>query len=89
MTGQSFLVVLVATLCAVNAAPAGDLVTSIPGFPTAPFKLYSGYLHVPGPVAGYDSLDIHYEFHESQNDPANDPVSTWHQGTDCSLGAVP
>ena len=37
---------------AAAAAPAHDLVTdSLPGFPPAPypFKLYSGYLHVPGP----------------------------------------
>jgi carboxypeptidase C (cathepsin A) len=43
-------------------------------------QLYSGYLNVPGPVAGYDSLKIHYEFHTSINDPTTDPVTTWHQG---------
>ena len=34
------------------AAPAADLVTSLPGFgdlSSLPFKVYSGYLTVPGP----------------------------------------
>ena len=26
------------------------------------------------------SLSIHYELHTSQNDPASDPLVTWHQG---------
>ena len=43
-------------------------------------QVYSGFLDVKGPVAGYDSLSIHYEFHESMNAPASDPVVTWHQG---------
>mmetsp|Transcript_146308 Transcript_146308/g.207484 ORF Transcript_146308/g.207484 Transcript_146308/m.207484 type:complete len:490 (+) Transcript_146308:42-1511(+) len=68
-------------LAGARAAPEKDLVTSLPGFPGPfPFKLYSGYLDVPGPVAGYDSLKIHYEFHTSMNDPTKDPVCTWHQG---------
>eukprot|EP01064_Diplonema_japonicum_P032809 TRINITY_DN6278_c0_g1_i1.p1 TRINITY_DN6278_c0_g1~~TRINITY_DN6278_c0_g1_i1.p1 ORF type:complete len:474 (+),score=142.35 TRINITY_DN6278_c0_g1_i1:44-1465(+) len=62
------------------AAPAADLVDQLPGFPKSSFKVYSGYLNVPGPVAGYDSLKIHYQFHESQRNPAKDPVSAWHQG---------
>ena len=32
------------------AAPAADLVTSIPGFAAFPFTAYSGYLKVPGPI---------------------------------------
>lgn len=59
-----------------------DLVTSLPGFQhlTWPCKVYSGLLHVPGPVQQYDSLHIHYQFHTSQRSPANDPVVIWHQG---------
>lgn len=58
-----------------------DLVTGLPGFPASwPFKAYSGLLDVPGPIAGYDALKIHYQFHTSQRDPATDPVVTWHQG---------
>ena len=47
-----------------------------------PFKVYSGYLTVPGPfeLTSYDSLEIHYQFHTSQSNPASDPVVTWHQG---------
>lgn len=65
-----------------NADIAADLVTSLPGFANTswPFKLYSGLLDVPGPVNGYDSLLIHYQFHTSQKDPTTDPVVTWHQG---------
>ncbi len=62
-------------------APAGDLVAQVPDFnATTAFKTYSGMLQVPGPVAGYDSLAIHYQFHESQNDPAKDPLAIWHTG---------
>jgi len=58
----------------------GDLVPQVPGFNATSFKVYSGLLDVPGPIAGYDSLKIHYQFHESQRDPSTDPVLTWHQG---------
>ena len=75
---------VVAGLAAVTtttAAPEADLVKQMPGFADpVPYKLYSGYLNVPGPINGYDSLKIHYEFHQSLNDPAKDPVVTWHQG---------
>lgn len=60
-----------------------DLVTSLPGFPDAStwgFKAYSGFLHVPGPINGYDSLSIHYQFHTSRGDAGSAPVVTWHQG---------
>jgi serine carboxypeptidase-like clade 1 len=45
-------------------------------------QVYSGYLTVPGPfkLSPYDSLEIHYQFHTSQNDPSKDPLVTWHQG---------
>lgn len=32
------------------------------------------------PSRRYDSLSIHYQFHESQGDPTKDPIATWHQG---------
>jgi len=75
-----------ATVASVIAACAGDksedLITSLPGFPTSTwgFKAYSGLLKVPGPVAGYDSLNIHYQFHTAQKNPESAPVATWHQG---------
>jgi hypothetical protein len=65
------------------AAPAADLVNQIPGYTMPSFKVYSGYLTVPGPLGGreaYDSLKIHYQFHESSGTPATSPVVTWHQG---------
>jgi len=63
-----------------SADVPADLVQQVPGFDAAPFKVYSGLLDVPGPIAEYDSLKIHYQFHTSQRDPATDPVATWHQG---------
>jgi len=66
------------------AAPTSDLITNLPGFgnSTWPFKAYSGYLTVPGPfqLTDYDSLEIHYQLHMSQNNPSSDPLVTWHQG---------
>ena len=46
------------------------------------WQVYSGYLTVPEPFKQnkYDSLSIHYQFHESQGNPASDPLVTWHQG---------
>eukprot|EP00665_Eupelagonemidae_sp_cell47_P010072 gene10072-7011_t len=70
----------VAAAAAAAAAPAADIVGRLPDFPAAPFKVYSGYINVSGPVNGYDSLSIHYEFHESQRFPGADPVVAWHQG---------
>lgn len=61
-------------------APAADLVSQLPGFAQAPFKVYSGYLTVPDYGGPYATLKIHYQFHESQRSPASDPVVTWHQG---------
>eukprot|EP00041_Stephanoeca_diplocostata_P019528 m.422526 g.422526 ORF g.422526 m.422526 type:complete len:489 (-) comp21329_c0_seq1:490-1956(-) len=75
---------MVSSMMAVGAmaAPTADLVDQIPDFPKASFKVYSGYLDVPGPFKqnDYDSLKIHYQFHESMNSPSSDPVVTWHQG---------
>jgi|Transcript_50346 hypothetical protein len=67
-------------LCLIAAAPIKDLVDQLPGFSKTTFKVYSGLLHVPGPINGYDSLKIHYQFHCSQSNPSKDPVVVWHQG---------
>ena len=55
-----FTSVALAGIATAAAAPDADLVTKIPGFADAvPYKLYSGYLTVPGPINGYDELKIH------------------------------
>jgi len=68
----------------VAADRSQDLITSLPGFPSADtwgFKAYSGFLDVPGPVpGGCDSLKVHYQFHTSKRDSSKDPVVAWHQG---------
>jgi len=71
-----------ACIFAISAAPAGDKVDQVPGFNATSFNVYSGYLTVPGPFKqnDYDSLSIHYQFHESQGSPSTDPLVTWHQG---------
>jgi len=71
---------LLAFLAVAAADIPADIVKQIPGFDPAPFKVYSGFLNVPGPIAGYDQLKIHYQFHESQRSPSKDPLVTWHQG---------
>eukprot|EP00911_Craspedida_sp_UC1_P000003 UC1_evm1s3 len=79
----SFILAIVLAVAGLSAAaPAGDLVKQLPDFPQAPFKIYSGYLKVPGPfdLNEYDSLSIHYQFHEAQTSPETAPVATWHQG---------
>ena len=40
---------------------------------------HPGYLHVPGPFrqSSFSSLNIHYQFHTSMNDPKADPIATW------------
>ena len=73
-------VVFITLVACAAAAPAADLVDQVPGFDKTPFKVYSGYLTVPGPLNGYDELRIHYQFNEAQTDPASKPVVTWHQG---------
>uniref|UniRef100_A0A7S1FH13 Carboxypeptidase n=1 Tax=Noctiluca scintillans TaxID=2966 RepID=A0A7S1FH13_NOCSC len=79
---QMKTVVALSILAACAADKTEDLVTSLPGFTdtTWPFKVYSGFLDVPGPVASYDALKIHYQFHTSQGSPSTDPMVTWHQG---------
>lgn len=74
-------VAIATTLAVAQAAVPADLVDTIPGFSkTTDFKTYSGYLNVPGPVAGYDSLKIAYIFNEARSDPSTKPLTTWHQG---------
>eukprot|EP00746_Dinoflagellata_sp_MGD_P009927 gnl/MRDRNA2_/MRDRNA2_120347_c0_seq1.p1 gnl/MRDRNA2_/MRDRNA2_120347_c0~~gnl/MRDRNA2_/MRDRNA2_120347_c0_seq1.p1 ORF type:complete len:509 (+),score=80.67 gnl/MRDRNA2_/MRDRNA2_120347_c0_seq1:90-1616(+) len=80
---MKLLMLIISLGCGTVAEKAEDLVTSLPGFPdssTWGFKAYSGMLDVPGPINGYDSLRIHYQFHTSQRDPSKDPVAIWHQG---------
>lgn len=63
------------------ASKPEDLITqALPGFAQHPFKAYSGFLNVTGPVGGYDRLIIHYQFDQSQRAPAEDPVVVWHTG---------
>ena len=80
----SALPLMLALIACVSGAPTADLVTSLPGFNLTGlnFKVYSGYLTVPGPfkLSDYDSLSIHYQFHTSQRDATKDPLVTWHQG---------
>eukprot|EP00928_Gymnodinium_smaydae_P033236 TRINITY_DN23859_c0_g1_i1.p1 TRINITY_DN23859_c0_g1~~TRINITY_DN23859_c0_g1_i1.p1 ORF type:complete len:501 (-),score=47.02 TRINITY_DN23859_c0_g1_i1:184-1686(-) len=75
-------IIALAFLQVSRAEKSEDLVTRLPGFENVSwrFKLYSGFLHVPGPINGYDALRIHYQFHTSQGTPARDPVVAWQQG---------
>ncbi|KAJ9442569.1 putative serine carboxypeptidase F13S12.6 [Diplonema papillatum] len=72
---------LCAPLLFCHAAVPEDLVQQpLPGFPVGPFKVYSGYLNISGPVAGYDRLMIHYQLDMSQGSPEADPLIAWHTG---------
>lgn len=75
------ILVALLSIRAFGAVPQ-DLVESIPGFKPTAFKVYSGYLQVPGPfkLNSYESLSIHYQFNEAQSNPATSPVAAWHQG---------
>lgn len=65
---------LSAWLC-VEAAPAADEITYLPGLQKQPsFKQYSGYLSVA------DGKHLHYWFVESQNKPSSDPLVLWLNG---------
>eukprot|EP00937_MAST-01D_sp_MAST-1D-sp2_P001497 g1497.t1 len=77
---KAMLLALCASLAL--AAPDADLVDTFPGFDKTPFKVYSGYLTVPGPfkLNDYDELQIHYQLNTAQNNSASAPVVTWHQG---------
>ncbi|BFZ00614.1 hypothetical protein BsWGS_03652 [Bradybaena similaris] len=57
------------------AAPAGDLITNLPGLSwEINFKQYSGYLH------GAGTKRLHYWFVESSSNPQLDPVVLWLNG---------
>lgn len=70
-----------------------DRITNLPGAELLDinFNQFSGYLSIPGLSNSSDSKHMHYWFTESQNDPANDPISFWtNGGPGCSglLGAL-
>jgi hypothetical protein len=80
----NFIMLLLLSAASLTA-PAADRVQSLPGFNNIsglPFKIYSGYLTVPGPfsLTDYDSLSIHYQLQTVQGGAADAPVATWHQG---------
>ena len=62
-----------------TAAPAGDLITTLPGYPGGKTKTaqYSGLIPVDDAKTGY----LHYWFVEATGvDPATAPVSIWLNG---------
>uniref|UniRef100_A0A8C6T4U9 Carboxypeptidase n=1 Tax=Neogobius melanostomus TaxID=47308 RepID=A0A8C6T4U9_9GOBI len=76
-----FLVLLIHFLSAglhflsVEAAPAGDEITYLPGLSKQPsFKHYSGYLDLA------TGKHLHYWFVESQGKPSSDPLVLWLNG---------
>lgn len=72
-TMRGLLAVAAAALAA--AAPAADLVPSLPGWTGAlPSAWYSGYLNA-GP-----GLHYHYTLIASENNPATDPIIFWQNG---------
>ena len=78
----------VAALAAVGSAaalwtgsvPSKHEVTSLPGVPKLPSKMFTGYINVGAPPSGVGEMYFHYWMVESQNDPANDPVVMWYNG---------
>ena len=70
------MLTLLLTLCAVaRAAPAADLVASLPGW-EKPLKsdMYSGYVDVQG-------MQVHYLFVECESKaPQDAPVLVWSNG---------
>jgi len=78
---RSFLLLPLLSITALGDVPK-DLVDKVPGFNATAFKVYSGFLEVPGPfkLNGYDSLSIHYQLNTAQADSATSPVVAWHQG---------
>ena len=57
-----------------------DQITDMPGAENVkiPFNQFSGYLAINGTSTG--SKKLHYWMVESENDPANDPVTFWTNG---------
>lgn len=63
----------------VSGAPAGDLVSSLPGLDALKSRLFSGYLNA-GP-----GQKLHYVYSEAISaDPATAPLTAWYNG-----GCVP
>jgi carboxypeptidase C (cathepsin A) len=56
------------------AAPAEDLIKSLPDADPFDSDTYSGYLKVT------ETKQLHYMFTESLSDPANDPLIIWFNG---------
>jgi len=59
----------------VMAAPAEELVPSLPEMETFPYNVYSGYVELPS-----STKNIHYILTESQNDATADPLIIWFNG---------
>lgn len=57
------------------AAPAEDLMKTLPDAPKFKSNTYSGYL-----ATGTETKSLHYIFAESYNDPANAPLIIWFNG---------
>merc|ERR1719345_595111 len=76
MLTATISVALLAVLSPIQAAPAADEVTALPGWPKAlPSKHYSGYI----PVRNGQS-HVHYYLQLSENDPSTDPITLWSNG---------
>ena len=67
------LLVAATLIVATVAAPAGDLVTSLPGYGPPPTSWYSGYLDIDG------GKHMHYIFITSPS-PSTTPITAWHNG---------
>eukprot|EP01059_Diplonema_ambulator_P011695 TRINITY_DN2173_c0_g1_i3.p1 TRINITY_DN2173_c0_g1~~TRINITY_DN2173_c0_g1_i3.p1 ORF type:complete len:518 (+),score=176.46 TRINITY_DN2173_c0_g1_i3:958-2511(+) len=60
--------------------PSKHEVTSLPGVPKMPSKMYSGYINAGVPPSGKGTMYFHYWMVESQGNPATDPVVMWYNG---------
>ena len=58
----------------VSAAPAADIVTSLPNMTNFTYGVYSGFLNLTA------TKKIYYLFEESKNDPKTDPLILWSNG---------
>jgi carboxypeptidase C (cathepsin A) len=68
-------VALLAVLSVVDAAPAADAITMLPGWNTTlPSPQYSGYLNISS------TKHLHYWFVYSEKSPSSDPVILWLNG---------
>ncbi|PKI45093.1 hypothetical protein CRG98_034477 [Punica granatum] len=70
---------LVLCVTAVRAAPAGSLITNLPGFEgRLPSQHHAGYVSINGKPTGKKNL--FYYFVASQRNPSKDPVVLWLNG---------